>query len=631
LKDLEPGEFDNIVPSGIAAIFSLPGGLKGTYLHHYPATNPYLITQVSGRIVYEKYLADLEAAINRNSENVPLIVDILNCENGCNMGPGCINHQRSVDEVQIAIARRAEGNLQKTSRAALDTFLDAIIPANYHYDHYQDLSNNHQIKIPTAEELAAIYEAMLKGEPHDFRNCGACGYNSCSRMAVAIYNGLNKAQNCHLYQEKTLRNDQKRFQTIAREIAHAFTEVQSSATELSRSTGLTLNNFTEVISNIGSFRDLSVEMAEQAENLTPFVQTISLIARALQEQLNFLQQMIDTVPTPIFFRDTDGVFQGCNKAFEAAVGQPRGSIVGKHLDRILPVDLAEKYREMDIEMMKNPEIIWSENEFDADGIHRNVIINQAPFYNMDGELLGVVGVNVDITEHKQMEQEVMRLDRLRVVGEMAAGIAHEVRNPMTTVRGFLQMMMGQPDTAGYLDYYEMMIQELDSANGIISEFLSLARDKAVDLKLQNLNSIIETLGPLLNAQALNQDKWVNIVAGEIPDSYLDAQQTRQLIINLARNGLEAMQSGGVLTISTYSTDQEVVLVVADQGHGINPEILPKLGTPFFTTKEQGTGLGLAVCYSIVTRHNASIDVETSHDGTAFIIKFPRRQTVSPMI
>ncbi|MGE5454400.1 MAG: [Fe-Fe] hydrogenase large subunit C-terminal domain-containing protein, partial [Methylocystaceae bacterium] len=310
LADLEPGTFNNEILAGIAASFSSPGGLKESYLHHYPTT-PGFITRVSGKIVYDKYLADLETAIINKSPHLPLIVDILNCENGCNMGPGCINHNHSIDEVEIAIAVRAEQNLQQTNADNnLSEFLNHLVLDSYRYDYYRDLSSNQHINPPSGLDLSNIYGAMLKTGEKDYRNCGACGYNSCYRMAIAIFNGLNKPQNCHLYQEKTLRNDQERFQTIAREIARAFNEVQGGVAELSSNAGVTLNNFNEVISNIGSFRAISTEMADKAEDLTPIVQTISSIAKTLQEQLYFLQQMIDTIPTPIFFRDTDGVFQG---------------------------------------------------------------------------------------------------------------------------------------------------------------------------------------------------------------------------------------------------------------------------------------------------------------------------------
>ncbi|GAB6152229.1 hypothetical protein JCM17380_09790 [Desulfosporosinus burensis] len=107
----------------------------------------------------------------------------------------------------------------------------------------------------------------------------------------------------------------------------------------------------------------------------------------------------------------------------------------------------------------------------------------------------------------------------------------------------------------------------------------------------------------------------------VPDLQLDIQEIRQLLLNLVRNGFEAMSSGGQLSIRTFSTNIEVVLVVSDEGNGIEQGIIEKLGTPFFSTKEQGTGLGLAVCYGIVARHNGRISIETSPLGSSFSIHF----------
>ena len=222
---------------------------------------------------------------------------------------------------------------------------------------------------------------------------------------------------------------------------------------------------------------------------------------------------------------------------------------------------------------------------------------------------------------EKMEKEVARLDRLNLVGEMAAAIGHEIRNPMTTVRGFLQLMSAklQPEDKKYL---ALMVSELDRANAIITEFLSLAKNKPVEKKPVNLNDIIKTVEPLLNADILKNNMNLQIELGDIPCLQLDEKEMRQIIFNLVRNGIEAMEPGGTITISTCAGHNEIVLSVADSGKGIEPEILEKLGTPFFTTKEAGTGLGLAVCYSIAARHNAKIDVETGPAGTTFSVKFP---------
>lgn len=238
---------------------------------------------------------------------------------------------------------------------------------------------------------------------------------------------------------------------------------------------------------------------------------------------------------------------------------------------------------------------------------------------IEGELC-ILKVITDITERLLIEKEMARLDQFNLIGEMAAGIAHEVRNPMTTVRGFLQMSRERQEILS-LPYIELMIEELDRANAIITEFLNLAKNKTNEKSSQNLNSIIDSLFPLIQAEALLLDKRVTLELGEFPLLDLDEKEIRQLILNLSLNGLEAMSPGGTLTIKTFEENQAVVLEVRDEGQGIKEEWLSKIGTPFFTTKEKGTGLGLAICYSIADRHHATIDIQTSREGTSFFVRF----------
>ncbi|SFM04465.1 ATP-binding protein [Pelosinus propionicus] len=226
---------------------------------------------------------------------------------------------------------------------------------------------------------------------------------------------------------------------------------------------------------------------------------------------------------------------------------------------------------------------------------------------------------------KEIEKQIARLDRLNIIGEMAAGIAHEVRNPMTTVRGFLQMLFKKEHNSPHASFYNIMIEELDRANGIITEFLSLAKNKAVNLEYANLNQVIEAIVPLIEADARISNKSIVLELSEIPDLWIDEKEIRQVILNMVRNGLEAMNEKGEVRVRTYCEENTVVMAIADQGSGIKIEILENIGIPFQTTKENGTGLGLPVCYSIAARHNAKISVKTGDDGTEFYVKFEMNQ------
>jgi two-component system, sporulation sensor kinase E len=226
----------------------------------------------------------------------------------------------------------------------------------------------------------------------------------------------------------------------------------------------------------------------------------------------------------------------------------------------------------------------------------------------------------DITDRVHLEKEMYRLDRLNIIGEMAAGIAHEIRNPMTTVHGFLQLSKTNIDSLS-IEIVDLMLEELNRANSIITEFLNLAKNKISVKKKQNLNTIIKALSPLIQAEALRSSKQMKLDLSICPDVFIDQKEIRQLILNIALNGLDAMSSGGKLTIKTFAEEQAVILEIKDQGEGMTPEVLEKIGTPFFTTKEKGTGLGLAICYSVAERHQADINIDTSNEGTIFSIRF----------
>lgn len=235
---------------------------------------------------------------------------------------------------------------------------------------------------------------------------------------------------------------------------------------------------------------------------------------------------------------------------------------------------------------------------------------------------GICCIFKNITEKKQYEQELKRLSNIDLIGQMAAGISHEIRNPMTTVRGFLQLLKEEPTYEKHNKHFNLMIEELDRANSIITEFLSMGNTRKSDLQMLDLNSIIRDIIPLIKIDTHNQNKYIQVDTNDIPELLLNRNEIRQLLINLYRNGLEAMDTEKVLTISTYKEDRDcVVLAVRDQGKGIRPEVLEKLGTPFFTTKDNGTGLGLGICYAIAARHNAKIEIQTGSEGTTFFVKF----------
>lgn len=305
------------------------------------------------------------------------------------------------------------------------------------------------------------------------------------------------------------------------------------------------------------------------------------------------------------------------------LGIPADSYMGKTPSELFPIASYFNFWKSSVEKLfttKEPSMFEGEfTNYRGDHFHYHALL--VPEFGTDGCVDSALCTVRDITELTHLKQELTRLDQLNLVGEMAASIGHEVRNPMTTVRGFLQLFSRKPEFASYKEHFALLIEELDRANGIISEFLSLAKNKPLKLEQQNLNSIINAISPLIRSNATMSNKTLDLSLGLIPDLLLDEHEIRQLILNLVRNGLDSMPPYTTITIRTFTENDYVVMAIEDKGSGIPPELIEKLGTPFFTTKDAGTGLGLAICYSIAARHKASIKVSTSPSGTTFFIKF----------
>jgi len=337
------------------------------------------------------------------------------------------------------------------------------------------------------------------------------------------------------------------------------------------------------------------------------------IEKAIEEEHHRLYSLFNSFPGLIYLQEENHKIRYANNSFRAKFGpcleRPCFEVIAG-----LQFQCPDCMSSM---VLRNLTAVWKEMVFD----NQIYEVYSQPFIDADGSRL-VFKVLIDITDRRSADRELARLERLNMVGEMAASIAHEVRNPLTTVRGFLQLLQSKVETLEYHDYYQLMTDELDRANLILTDLLNVAKEKSIDFELTNITRIVTTLAPLLTADAINQDKKISLELEEVSDSHGNGNELRQLILNLARNGLEAMPAGKTLTIRTYNYENYIILKVCDQGGGIDPEILGKLGTPFLTTKERGTGLGLAICQSIASRHKALISFESMNTGTTVTVKFP---------
>ncbi len=357
--------------------------------------------------------------------------------------------------------------------------------------------------------------------------------------------------------------------------------------------------------------------------------------KEVRDQKEWFRVTLSSIGDAVITTDTNNTVTFMNPVAEDITGYSSEEAIGRPISHVFRIfnEITMAPAEIPVDrVLKEGFIIGLANHtglVTKNGETRSIADSAAPIRSDGGAIIGVVMVFRDITETKQMEEQMARLDKLNVVGQMAAGIAHEIRNPMTTVHGFLQLLKINSEFSKYEEYFDVMINELDRANSIISGFLSLAKERALEVAEENLNRIIQSIAPLIQAEAIIDNKLVQLELADIPNLELSQNDIRQLILNLVRNALEASKPGDTIILRTFLEDGHVVFAVEDEGNGIEPHILEKLGTPFLSTKDNGTGLGLVVCYNVAEKHGASIKVASDSGGTTFSVWFkaPSEQPV----
>jgi len=230
----------------------------------------------------------------------------------------------------------------------------------------------------------------------------------------------------------------------------------------------------------------------------------------------------------------------------------------------------------------------------------------------------------DISERKKNEELLINSEKLYVAGQLAAGIAHEIRNPLTSLKGFLQLIASGRKNNG--TYYDIMNSELDRIEDIVSELLMLSKPQVYDLSYQDLRVMMRDTVTLLETQAILHNIAIEAEYGTDPLwIYGVENQVKQVFINVIKNAIEAMIDGGSIRIKLSRENDRICVRIRDEGPGFGEDQLAKIGQPFYTTKEKGTGLGLMVSYKIVDNHQGQINVNSEiGKGTVFEITFPFR-------
>ena len=246
--------------------------------------------------------------------------------------------------------------------------------------------------------------------------------------------------------------------------------------------------------------------------------------------------------------------------------------------------------------------------------------------NDEGKLIGAMGIYKDITPMIELEQQILRAEKLAVIGELAAGTAHEIRNPLTTIQGFIQLLGDSLQDKNEKEYIMLIISEIGRINQIIKEMLLLAKPSAPSKKMTKIENLINETISFMNPEGSLHNVIVETRMSErIPELFIDEMQIKQVFINIIRNGIQAMKNGGILKVTVNYNLQEnmVEIQFIDQGEGIPPAILKKIYDPFFTTKEEGTGLGIPISLQIMQNHEGDLKIESDIDhGTTVTVTFP---------
>jgi len=334
----------------------------------------------------------------------------------------------------------------------------------------------------------------------------------------------------------------------------------------------------------------------------------------------YAENVFNSMPTGLITVDRQGHLVSCNRLAEELTKIELAKSQGHNLNHLLPAW---------------PESVTSGQsdlrnlQFTGtckDGSQVPVKISSSRLRSSDGREHGRVLIFQDMSQIKDMEARLERSRRLAALGKMAAGIAHEIRNPLGTLKGFAQYFKDQAENdSESCEYADIMIGEVDRLNHIISALLQFARPREPEIKTVSARKILEQAVRLLTADFNKQAIEPKMISDENAEFQADPDLILQVLINLLKNSLAASGPGDNITLTAARDDNNITLTVKDSGKGMTPEEKERMFDPFFTTRKTGTGLGLAVSYQIIEQHNGRFEVE-SHLGKGTLIRIilPRK-------
>ncbi|QQE79875.1 PAS domain S-box protein [Alicyclobacillus sp. SO9] len=336
------------------------------------------------------------------------------------------------------------------------------------------------------------------------------------------------------------------------------------------------------------------------------------LKRELDEMHSRLESLVQNTADAISFLDVQGRVILVNPAWEQLYGWQFAEVKGQ-----IPATMTEMFRSvLTREESFTKELVVQRK----DKSQVTVSATGSPIYSSDGTVTGVSFISKDLTQQKQAEEVFLNAEKMQLVASLAAGIAHEIRNPLTSVSGFLELMKSNCE----IKYLDLLQSEVSRINEITNEFLLLAKPQAQAQSYEDLTQVLHEVLTLMGSQTHMHSISVHINRAEsLPRVACVKAHMKQVFINIIKNAVEAMEDGGTLYIDFSHNGAGVSVDIVDDGAGISEETLQKIGQPFYTTKERGTGLGLMVTYRIVENHGGTIHISsTLGQGTKVRLYLP---------
>ncbi len=350
---------------------------------------------------------------------------------------------------------------------------------------------------------------------------------------------------------------------------------------------------------------------------------LSYMYKKVEESESNYRLIAENTLDLISIMDKEYVIRYFSPSHEYVLGYQESELEGRELSAFIHHDDVGRLRNIWDGMLENKESQLIEFRFQhKNGDWIEVETRCMPVKGEKDSIKHFVMISRDISERKKSEEIILRTEKLSVVGELAAGIAHEIRNPLTTIKGFVQLNKNENNST---EYSELLLSELERIETITSELLSLGKPQAVQLIRMDARDIIENTLDILEPQFLMNNIQYKLVVEESPIFITcEKNQLKQVFINVIKNAIEAMGGGGEILIHLRKgKDGTCMISFQDQGCGIPEELLPRLGEPFYTLKEKGTGLGLMICHKIIKQHNGSITYQSKVNvGTLIEITLP---------